>query len=74
MAYLMWYEDNKKTTVTQRVQGGIDAYKARYGCAPSVVLVGADDFTTLNAASVDGVPVDSRSFIRVNNYWIGLAE
>lgn len=72
--FLMWYDDNKKTTITQRVHNAIEAYKARYSRAPSIVLMNDADFAALNAATVDGVPVDSRSFIRVNNYWIGLAQ
>lgn len=70
--YLAIFEDSKKLNIAQRVHNAIDAYKARYSRAPSIVLMNDADFAALNAGDVDGITVDGRSHIGRNNYWAGL--
>lgn len=70
--YLCWFQDDKRTTVAQRVHNAIEAYKARFSRAPSVVLMNTDELATLNAGAVDGIAVDGKAYIHSSNYWVGM--
>lgn len=66
MTYLLWYDDNPRRTAAEKIAGGVGAYRARFGAAPSVVLVNEQDRT-----AVAGIEVRVEGYVRRNNFWIG---
>lgn len=65
--FLMWYDDNPKTPVTQKIAAAIAAYKARFpGVEPTLVLVNEAEVTSIEGIIVRGVVTVSR-----HTYWVG---
>ncbi|NJM07151.1 hypothetical protein HC891_14655 [Candidatus Gracilibacteria bacterium] len=65
--FLMWYDDNPKLTVNQKIAEAIAAYTSRFrGTTPNVVLVNEAE-----VVSIDGVEVRGVNTIRRNNIWVG---
>jgi hypothetical protein len=63
----MWYDDNPKVTVSQKIAEAIEAYTSRFrGTTPNLVLVNEAD-----VVSVDGIEVRGVSTIRRNTIWVG---
>jgi len=68
MAYLGWYDDSKKTADV-KIGEAINAYIARFQTRPTVVLVNEAD----RPLAPLGIEVRIESYIRRNNFWVGLA-
>ena len=69
--FLMWYDDDPKTTPLQRVRAAMAAYRTRLGgTEPTVVLVNRTDGSVLPPV-VDGVPVRVATTVQPNTYWVG---
>jgi hypothetical protein len=65
--FLMWYDDNPKLTVSQKIVEAIEAYTSRFrGTTPNIVLVNEAD-----VVSVDGIEVRGVNTIRRNTIWVG---
>lgn len=69
MLYLWWYDDNPKRTPAEKIAAALDAYRARFGAAPTVVLTNEAE-----RCAVEGVEVRSEGYIRKSNFWIGMVE
>jgi predicted pyridoxine 5'-phosphate oxidase superfamily flavin-nucleotide-binding protein len=69
MDYLVWYDENKQKTATEKIQEAIAAYIARFTVAPDLVLVSAAD-----EAEVSGVLIRSHRTVQPNNFWVGMQE
>lgn len=68
--FLVWYDDNPKITVTQKIEAAIAAYGHRFrGVQPTLVLVNEAEVTELQ-----GVEVRSATNVRRHTYWVGLDE
>lgn len=68
MMFLGWFDDNPKRATPDKVRDACEAYRARFGCAPTIVLMSADD---CDAAQDYGTPVRTEGYIRRNNFWVG---
>ncbi|NJK79235.1 MAG: hypothetical protein HC876_01665 [Chloroflexaceae bacterium] len=64
--YLMWYDDNPKIPLLDKVEDAIYAYTRRFKRAPNVVLVNEADVTEHQQVAVRGTPLVQR-----NNFWVG---
>ncbi len=64
--YLMWYDDNPKTSRLHKIEEAIEAYTRRFALQPNVVLVNHCDIIEYG-----GVHVRSAAFVRRNNFWVG---
>lgn len=65
--FLLWYDDNPKVSVVQKIEAAIEAYTDRFrGVAPNVVLVNEAEVIEYDRVTVRGV-----SHIRRNNFWVG---
>jgi len=65
----MWYDDNPKTPVQQKIAAAIAAYKARFpGVQPSLVLVNEAE-----VAPFEGITVRGMSTVGRYTYWVGQA-
>jgi hypothetical protein len=71
MLYLVWFDDNAKHTIEQKIAAACEAFHARYGSLPNVALVSADD----NApASVAGVRTQVERRVQRNNVHVGIEQ
>lgn len=68
MSYLLWYDDSKGTTES-KIHAAIAAYRDRFHEDATVVLTNADELV-----SIVGMVIESRGYIRLNNYWVGREE
>ncbi|MGB9737187.1 MAG: hypothetical protein C0184_09180 [Chloroflexus aggregans] len=65
--FLMWYDDNPKTLVVQKIAAAINAYKARFpGVEPTLVLVNEAEVVPVDGITVRGMVTVSR-----HTYWVG---
>ncbi|GIV87957.1 MAG: hypothetical protein KatS3mg055_0475 [Chloroflexus sp.] len=65
--FLMWYDDNPKTPVTQKIAAAINAYKARFpGVEPTLVLVNEAEVIPIEGITVRGMVTVNR-----HTYWVG---
>ncbi len=68
--FLMWYDDNPKTPVSQKIAAAIHAYQARFpGVKPTLILVNEAEIATVEGITVRGVATVSR-----HTYWVGQLE
>jgi hypothetical protein len=64
--YLMWYDDNPKVPLGEKIDEAVEAYTRRFAISPNIVLVNENDLTESAA-----VLVRSAEFVRRNNFWVG---
>ena len=69
MLFLVWYDDNSKTPVADKIQAAIAAYIVRFQTRPSLVLVNAVDH--MERADV---LVRSERTVQPNSFWVGLDD
>lgn len=67
--YMMWFDDNPKTPVADKVSAAVAAYVRHFKAQPNVVLVNELDKA---APAPKGIAVKAESFVRPNNFWVGL--
>ena len=69
MLFLVWFDDNPKTLVADKIQAAIAAYVERFQARPGLVLVNAVDQMELA-----GVVVRSERTVQPNTFWVGLDD
>jgi len=65
MLLLMWYEDNKAVPLAQRLADGAAAYERRFGVAPNVRQMSADE---------SGEGAEKITTLTKNNYRFGYEQ
>jgi hypothetical protein len=70
---MLWYDDDHKRPLTERVSKAVDYYKAKYGAMPTVCFINP---VTLQDApeSAAGVQLRSARNVLVDHFWLGLGE
>ena len=70
--FLMWMDDQPKRTLAQKVADARAAYRQRFGCEATLILVSSDDAEQLTGLGVvDGVEVRVAANVRRNIVWAG---
>ncbi len=65
--FLMWYDDNPKLPLAQKIADAIAAYGHRWpGVRPTLVLVNEEEVTEVAGVQVRGVAT-----VRRNTFWVG---
>ena len=70
---MLWYDDDTKRPLGEKVARAVDYYKAKYGSVPTVCFVnpaalqGAPD-------SAAGVQIRSARNVMVDHFWLGVGE
>jgi len=70
---MLWYDNDPKTTITQKIEKAAAYYAKKYGKQPNVchvlpaMLVGKEPV-------VDGIEVKGDNFILPNHFWFGVEE
>lgn len=68
--FLMWYDDNPKLAIKQKIAAAIEAYEQRFdGLRPNLVLVNESELVQHEGVEVRGV-----NTVRRNNVWVGFSE
>ena len=69
MLYLIWYDDNSKTPVVDKIQAAMVAYVARFKMHPNLVLV-----NTVDRTEMADMLVRCERTVPPNTFWIGREE
>ncbi len=67
--FLGWYDDTPKKSVTEKIEEAIERFVAKFGEAPNVCLVNAE-----NVVAIEGLEVKAAPYVRPNHFWIGREE
>ena len=66
MLFFVWYDDNPKKPVIEKIHEAIAAYVERFKIRPSLVLVNAVDYMGL-----PDMLVRSERTVQPNTFWLG---
>lgn len=65
--FLMWYDDNPKLSMANKIEDAIAAYSDRWpGVRPTLILVNEEEVTEIAGVQVRGVCT-----VRRNTVWVG---
>jgi hypothetical protein len=70
---MLWYDDDGKRPLGEKVARAVDFYKSKYGVVPTVCFVNP---TTLKDGpdSASGVQLRSARNVLADHFWIGVGE
>lgn len=70
---MLWYDDDHKRPLNERVSKAVDYYKTKYGVVPTVCFVNP---VTLKDGpeSAAGVQLRSARNVLVDHFWLGIGE
>ena len=66
--FLMWYDDDRKKTATEKIADALAAYEKRWGNRANLVLVNAADL----GDAPKQVTVRPQLFIQRSNFYVGV--
>lgn len=67
--FLMWFDDNKKSSLADKLAAGAEFYRIRFGIAPSLCLVSPDDMPT--DPGQYPIAIEARVTVQRNLFWFG---
>jgi hypothetical protein len=70
----MYWDDNSKTTLQQKVETAVGEYKTKWQKSPTTCFVNQKALEPLTEIEVAGVIVKSMKFILPDHLWIGIEE
>jgi hypothetical protein len=70
---MLWYDDDKQTTLDQKVARAVDYYTSKYGARPNVCHVNPSMLQGSSAIAA-GVRVMAARMVMTNHFWLGVAE
>lgn len=68
--FLMWYDDDRKKTVSEKIIDALAAYEARFRTRPNLVLVNASDVGDVPHA----VTIRPQPFIQRSTFYVGIED
>jgi hypothetical protein len=70
---MLWYDDDSKRPLSEKVARAVDYYKAKYGSVPTVCFVNP---ATLKESSdtAAGVQIRPARNVMVDHFWLGVGE
>jgi hypothetical protein len=70
---MLWYDDDAKRPLGEKVARAVDYYKTKYGSVPTVCFVNP---ATLKDApdTAAGVQIRSARNVMVDHFWLGIGE
>jgi hypothetical protein len=70
---MLWYDDDHKRPIGEKVARAVEHYKAKYGVTPTVCF--ANPATLQDAPdAAGGVQLRSARNVLVNHFWIGVGD
>lgn len=70
---MLWYDDDNKRPLSEKVARAVDYYKAKYGSVPTVCFVNP---ATLKESpdTAAGVQIRPARNVMVDHFWLGVGE
>jgi hypothetical protein len=68
--FLMWFDDDRKKTVSEKIAEALAAYEHRFNAHPNVVLVHANEV----GDAPKPVRVCSQPFIQPSHFYVGIED
>jgi hypothetical protein len=70
---MLWYDDDHKRPLNEKVARAVDHYRTKYGVAPTVCFV--NPVTLRDGPEMAaGVHLRSARNVMIDHFWIGVAE
>jgi len=68
MLFLVWYDEDSRRSVVEKIQNALAAYSKRFSVAGNLVLINVAD-----SAELKGVEVEVRSerTVQPHHFWVG---
>ncbi len=66
--FLVWYDEDPKKPLTEKIHDSIAAYVRRFTTMPNLVLINAN---AGDQADIAGVSVRREATVQPNNVWVG---
>jgi hypothetical protein len=70
---MLWYDDDHKRSLNERVSRAVDYYKTKYGVVPTVCFVNPATLKD-GPESAAGVQLRSARNVLVDHFWLGVGE
>jgi hypothetical protein len=70
--FLVWYDNDRKRKLEEKVAQAAERYTERFGVAPAIVLL--NPAQAGEAEVVAGIPVRATSLVLPNHVYIGVDE
>ena len=72
---MLWYDDDAKRSLGDKVARAVEFYKTKYGTVPTVCFVNPATLKTKDAPeTAGGVQLRSARNVLVDHFWIGVGE
>jgi hypothetical protein len=68
--YMIWFDDDRKKTPEIKIAEAMDAYERRFRRHPNVILISEQE----QIATVGGVRLKPRTYIRPSNFYVGFED
>lgn len=71
MLFLVWYDEDSRRSVVEKIQNALAAYSKRFSVAGNLVLINVAD-----SAELQGVEVEVRSerTVQPHHFWVGRSD
>jgi hypothetical protein len=72
--FLGWYDADKKTPITAKVDDALERYIEKFGSHPDMILMNSEGFEEVRAEFVDRYQVRAVSYIPTNTFYVGVED
>src|SRR5690349_24405691 len=70
---MLWYDDDHKRPLNERVSKAVDYYKTKYGVLPTVCFINPATLKD-GPETAAGVQLRSARNVLVDHFWLGIGE
>ncbi len=70
--FLVWYDNDRKRSLTAKVTAAAERYRERFGAAPALVLI--NPAQAGEQEEIAGIPVRPTPLVLPNHLYIGAAD
>ena len=72
---MLWYDDDNKRSLSEKVARAVDFYKTKYGSLPTVCFINPATLKDKAAPeTAGGVQLRSARNVLVDHFWLGVGE
>lgn len=71
---MLWFDNDPKTTLTQKIEKAMAYYRKKYGRAPELCLVNPSMLVDKQSPDIEGITVRSYRPVLPGHLWIGYKD
>ena len=72
---MLWYDDDNRRTLNEKVARAVDFYKTKYGSPPTVCFINPATLKDKAAPeTAGGIQLRSARNVLVDHFWLGMGE